>query len=164
MEPTTTATACCRADRPVRDDRVGGERRRYTLETLRTSLVAPRRMHARRAEDRRYPLLDRFESALLALALALIGLSVLDALFTLELLSRGGRELNPVMAWALDLGVAPFAVLKMALTALPAALLVATGNLALFGRLRARSVLAALVGLYGGLIVYELGLLGLAGG
>jgi hypothetical protein len=29
-------------------------------------------------------------------------LQALDALLTLHILSRGGRELNPVMAWAMD--------------------------------------------------------------
>lgn len=119
-------------------------------------------MNARRREDRRYPLLDRFDSGMLALAVALVGLSILDSTFTLMLLAGGGRELNPLMAHLLEHGVAPFAAAKMALTGIPAVLLVATGNLpVLFGRVRARSVLAALVGLYSGLIVYELGLLSL---
>lgn len=137
------------------------DRRRYTLETLRRSVVAPRRMSARRREDRRYPLLDRFDSGMLALAVALVGLSVLDSLFTLTLLANGGRELNPFMDHLLGYGVAPFAAAKMLLTAVPAVILVATGNLLVFGRVRARSMLAALVGLYAGLIVYELALLSL---
>ena len=139
----------------------GSDRRRYSLETLRRSFVAPRRTSARRRADRRYPLLDAYDGTMLALAVALVGLSVVDATFTLQLLASGGREVNPFMAWLLEHGVAPFAVVKMFLSAVPAVLLVATGNLVLFGRFRARSALAALVGLYGGLIVYELGLLSL---
>jgi len=139
----------------------GADRRRYTFETLRRSVLAPRRMHARRREDRRYPLLDRFDSGMLALAVALVGFSILDSLFTLILLSAGGRELNPFMDHLLGFGVAPFVAVKMVLTAVPALILVATGNLLAFGRVRARSVLAALVGFYAGLIVYEIGLLSL---
>ena len=137
------------------------DRRRYSLETLRRSVVAPRRTSARRREDRRYPMLDRFDGGMLALAVALVGLSVLDSTFTLMLLAAGGREVNPFMAWLLEYGVAPFAAVKMLLTGVPAVLLVATGNFRVFGRIRARSLLAALVGLYGGLIVYEIGLLSL---
>ena len=139
----------------------GTDRRRYSLETLRRSVVAPRRTSARRRADRRYPLLDAYDGTMLALAVALVGLSVVDATFTLQLLASGGREVNPFMAWLLGYGVAPFAAVKMLLTGVPAVLLVATGNLVVFGRFRARSALAALVGLYGGLIVYELGLLSL---
>ena len=139
----------------------GTDRRRYTLETLRRSIVAPRRMSARRRADRRYPLLDAYDGTMLALAVALVGLSVVDATFTLQLLASGGREVNPFMAWLLGYGVAPFAAVKMLLTGIPAVLLVATGNLVVFGRFRARSALAALVGFYAGLIVYELGLLSL---
>ena len=142
-------------------ERRPGDRRRYTLRTLWHSAVAPRRFGARRREERRYPLLDRFDAGMLTLAVALVGLSVLDSLFTLTLIAAGGRELNPFMAYALEHGVGAFAAVKMTLTAVPAVLLVATGNLALFGRARARSLLAALVGLYGGLIVYEIGLLSL---
>ena len=139
----------------------GLERRRYSLETLRRSVVAPRRTSARRRTDRRYPVLDAYDGTMLALAVALVGLSVVDATFTLQLLAAGGREVNPFMALLLEYGVAPFIAVKMILTGVPAVLLVATGNLVVFGRFRARSALAALVGLYGGLIVYELGLLSL---
>ena len=135
------------------------DRRTYTLETLWRGAVAPRRTAGRRSADRRFPLLDVPEGGVVALALLLVGLSIADAVFTLTLLSRGGTELNPIMAALLEVGVPAFAATKMALTAVPAVLLVATANVRLFGRIRARSVLGALVGLYAGLIVYELLLL-----
>ena len=137
----------------------GRVRRAYSLQTLRGSIIQPRRMQARRSADRRYPLLDRFESGMLALSVALVGLSIVDASFTLMLLAAGGSEVNPFMNWMLTFGVLPFAAVKMALTAIPAVLLVATGNLLVFGIIRARSVLAAFVGMYIGLIIYEIGLL-----
>jgi len=105
-------------------------------------------------------MLDRFDSGMLVLAVTLVGLSILDSLFTLILLAAGGSELNPFMNAVLGHGVWAFTAVKMTLTAVPAVLLVATGNLPVFG-MRARSILAALVGLYAGLIVYELGLLSL---
>ena len=161
LAPATNSAAANDA-RHVPSRRLPGtERRRYSLETLRRSVVAPRRTSARRRTDRRYPLLDAYDGTMLALAVALVGLSVVDATFTLQLLASGGREVNPFMAWLLGYGVAPFAAVKMLMTGVPAVLLVATGNLVVFGRFRARSALAALVGLYGGLIVYELGLLSL---
>ena len=135
------------------------DRRRYTLTTLWRGAVAPRRMAGRRTEDRRFPVLDRHDAGVVTLALLLVCLSITDAVFTLTLLSWGGSELNPFMASLLEIGVGPFAAVKMALTAVPAVLLVATANVRLFGRVRARSILGAMVGLYAGLICYELLLL-----
>ena len=165
LNDPSTPSATGRAPTPARAAparREGGtERRAFTLRTLRCALLAPRRFTARRTEDRRYPLLDRYENGMLALAVALVGLSVLDATFTLMILAAGGTEANPFMNYLLGHGVAPFVAVKMALSAVPAVLLVAAGNLKMFGVLRARSALAALVGMYGGLIVYELALLSL---
>ena len=135
------------------------DRRSYTLATLWHGVRSPRRSSGRRSADRRFPVLDYADRGVALLGLMLVGLSIADAVFTLTLLSRGGTELNPFMAALLEIGVPAFAVVKMVLTAVPAALLVATANVRVFGLVRARSLLAALVGLYAGLIVYELALL-----
>jgi len=89
-------------------------------------------------------------------------LSVFDAIFTLTLLARGGTELNPVMNALLQQSVWAFTGVKMLLTGIPAIVLVAAGNLTLFKLVRARSILAALVGLYMGLMVYHICLLSLS--
>ena len=137
------------------------DRRQYTLRTAGRAVSDPRRQRGRRTPDRNFAVLDRVEPAVGWMAIALVTLSIFDAIFTLTLISRGGSELNPFMDHLLGFGVAPFVAVKMVLTAVPALILVATGNLLAFGRVRARSVLAALVGFYAGLIVYEIGLLSL---
>jgi len=141
--------------------RKSAERRNYSLKTLYQCLLAPRRFNGRRSEDRRFPVMDRFESGLAFLAIGLVVLSILDSVFTLTLIAHGGEEINPFMNWFLQRSVAAFVAVKMALTAIPALILVATGNLLVFKRVRAHSLLAGLLGLYCGLIVYELGLLSL---
>lgn len=138
------------------------ERRVYSSGTLLRSAVAPRRMVGRRVSDRRYPMLDRFDSGMFALAVILMLLSITDSLFTLTLLSRGGTEVNPFMNALLGHSVWAFTVVKMLLTAIPAIVLVAAGNLLLFNRWRARSILAAMVGLYLGLVAYEIVLLSIS--
>ena len=65
------------------------------------------------------------------------------------------------MNWFLGHSVWAFIIVKMILTGIPAVLLVATGNVLLYKRWRARSILGAMVGMYAGLIVYELALLSL---
>jgi len=137
------------------------ERREYSMRTLTQCLFSPRRFNGRRSADRRFPVLDRFESGLAFLAIGLMILSVMDSVFTLTLISHGGTEVNPFMNWLLQHSIFAFVGVKMLLTAIPAVMLVATGNVLVFGRFRARSILAAALGMYCGLIVYELGLLSL---
>lgn len=137
------------------------ERRAYSVRTLSTCLTSPRRFNGRRSADRRFPVMDRFDSGMAFLAIGLMILSIMDSVFTLTLISHGGTEVNPFMNWLLQLSVSAFVGVKMLLTAIPALMLVATGNLLIFGRFRARSVLAAALGMYCGLIIYELGLLSL---
>lgn len=140
--------------------RIDENRRRYSLKTLLQCLLNPRRSGARRATDRRYPVTDVFDSAVLTLVMLLLCFSLLDAVFTLTLLSHGGTELNPVMRYFLETsGTGAFLLAKLLLTSLPALVLVATSNLMVFGRFRVRSIMAALVGGYAGLLVYELILL-----
>lgn len=135
------------------------ERRDYDFQTLKLSFVAPRRMSARRRPDRRYPVMDRMDSGAVTLAIMLMILSVMDSIFTLTIIAHGGTEVNPVMNVLLQKSVTAFTIVKMLLTALPAILLVATANIVILNRWRARSLLATMVGLYAGLICYELLLL-----
>lgn len=122
-------------------------------------LTSPRRTTGRRSLDRRYPLDDKLDAGAVCLGIALILLSVLDTIFTLTIIANGGTEVNPVMNTLLQSSVVSFTIVKMLLTGIPATLLVLLANVKLFNRWRARSILAALVGLYLGLIAYELLLL-----
>lgn len=131
------------------------DRRTYSMTTLAKCALSPRRMHGRRSGDRRHAVLDRFDSGIFFLAIALMVLSVLDSIFTLIIISRGGSEANPFMDSLLQHSVWAFVGFKMLLTGVPAIVLAATGNLKLFGRYRAKSVLAALVGVYLGLMGYH---------
>lgn len=137
------------------------ERRTYSLRTLSCCLVSPRRFKGRRSSDRRFPVMDKFESGIGFLAIGLMVLSVMDSIFTLTLIANGGTEVNPFMNWLLQINVMLFVGVKMLFTGMAAVLLVAVGNVLVFKRFRARTLLATAVGLYCGLIVYELGLLSL---
>lgn len=139
--------------------RSGRDRRQYGVHSLRRALLSPRRFAGRRHDDRRHALLDRFDGGVVTMTLLLVVLSILDSIFTLRLIAAGGEEINPVMNALLQHSVWLFTSAKMAMTAIPALLLLATANLMLFGVIRSRSLLGTLCGLYLGLIVYEIGLL-----
>lgn len=134
-------------------------RREYTLTTFWHSVRAPRRISGRRSGDRRYTVMDRVEPGVAILAIALMTMSLLDSVFTLTLLAHGGKELNPFMDILIQTSTSLFTSTKMAMTAIPAIILVATANLLVFNRIRARTFLAAMVGVYAGLMVYHLILL-----
>ena len=142
--------------------RAAGDRRTYSCQTLLMSLRRPRRSASRRRPDRQYPVTDVLDSSAVFLAIVLFLFSCTDAVFTLTLISKGGSELNPIMNYFLQQGIGSFITAKLFLTTVPAVILTASSNVVIFGRFRARTALAALVGIYAGVIVYEIGLLSLS--
>lgn len=139
--------------------RTDQERRTYSLKSMYCCLMHPRRSHGRRSSDRRFPILDTFDSGVFSLVILLTLFSILDAAFTLTLIARGSRELNPLMEYFLTLGTLPFMLAKLALTTIPGLILVAACNVRVFSALRCHSLLAAMVGMYAGLMLYEILLL-----
>jgi hypothetical protein len=84
---------------------------------MRALLLGGRRERGRRLEDRSKTfLVDRYSPFFLAAIVSVLFLSVIDALLTLFLVNRGALELNPVMAYYIDLGPYSFLAVKYALT------------------------------------------------
>jgi hypothetical protein len=97
--------------------RSGTDRRVNRTLNLRPLLLGGRREHGRRKEDRdKTFLVDRYNPLFLAAITGILFLSVIDALLTLFLISRGAFELNPVMAFYIELGPYSFLAVKYALT------------------------------------------------
>ncbi|MDY6857436.1 MAG: DUF5658 family protein [Thermodesulfobacteriota bacterium] len=71
----------------------------------------------RREEDRwKLQWIDRHSSKTIVAVLSIMMLSVLDAIFTLDLVHRGAVELNPVLAYYLDYSPLIFFWVKYMLT------------------------------------------------
>jgi hypothetical protein len=124
----------------VQERRSGFDRRRNICRSpLRAALEAP----ALRLRD---------EPVLLVELLVLINLfSILDLIITLIVLEMGAVELNPVMAYLIELGTLPAAAAKIGVVAL------ATLGLWLLRRHRMALTTAVLLfAVYGALIVFEL--------
>ena len=104
-------------DEMIVERRSGTDRRRNSTINLRMLLLGGRREHGRRKEDKlKTFLVDRYSPYLLAAIVGILFLSVIDALLTLYLLSRGAFELNPVMAYYIEMGPYSFLAVKYALT------------------------------------------------
>lgn len=110
-------------ERRQRPDR----RRRVVWSILYGSFNPRRRRPPRRLDDSRFHVLDWHGAHLLAVSIGILILNVADAFFTVELLSRGAIEANPIMAALIQGNPVVFASLKMAMTGLSVLLLVVLG-------------------------------------
>lgn len=94
------------------------ERRLSVLGALWRSSFARRRLGPRRGTDRHPVMTDWYESHWLAIAVTILTLSCADALLTLELVSRGAEEINPLMEPLVKGSGHGFAFWKLGLTSM----------------------------------------------
>lgn len=80
------------------------ERRQRPTSPWRDLLGPRRRRGSRRASELANTYVDRFTIWDVTLLVSILVLNLLDALFTLLWIQRGGAEANPIMAWMLELG------------------------------------------------------------
>lgn len=147
------------SDRTDFDERrSGNDRRTHRFPELKYLLFAGRRAHVRRKEDwHRIFYFDRYSSNIFAAIVAILLLSVLDALLTLYLIENGSRELNPVMSYFLRHGPYVFMAAKYFLTCAGVVILLLFRNV-----LRKRSVthtrhlFSYIIGAFTTVIVWQL--------
>jgi hypothetical protein len=98
--------------------RSGIDRRAKRFGDLRWFLKTGRRRQVRRQCDQlKLHTLDYYPPKLFYLLVAVLLLSIVDALLTLWLVDNGAVEINPVMVYYLDLGPAAFMAIKYFITA-----------------------------------------------
>lgn len=146
-------------DRVPFERRSGVERRHMSVAAYWRGALNPRRRFGRRTSDRNYPVVDWHSPRVLALVLLILGLSALDGVLTIMLISQGANEANPLMALFVPHNLGWFAAVKLGLTSIGAAVLVACARMRLFRFLPGEALLYLVVGCYSALIVYELHLL-----
>lgn len=95
-------------------------------------------------------------------AICIMILSSMDAFFTLNILAKGGEEINPFMAVLIEDSISKFIGVKLALTSLALILLTMHHNVLLTEKIRVRHVEYSILSGYTVLIGYELFLLHLA--
>ncbi|MBZ0071010.1 MAG: DUF5658 family protein [Thiohalobacteraceae bacterium] len=144
------------ADLP-RERRDAADRRNFTLHTLWHGMRRQRRRRSRR--DGEAAVLDVHPPRYRYWILGLLGLSCLDAIFTLQLLQRGATEVNPFMALLIGIDLRLFAFIKTLVTGICAGLLVILAPQHVF-RIRGDVLLRLAVLAYLVLINWELALLG----
>jgi hypothetical protein len=138
--------------------RSGNDRRKRRIPTFSELLTRRRRHQLRRKEDRRrIVLFDRYSRSVVLMVMVILVLSITDALLTLFLLDHGAVELNPIMAFFLEIGATTFMMVKYALTALSVSIILVL-NYAFVRHLnlQARTLLNYFAGLFALVVVWEL--------
>jgi hypothetical protein len=140
------------------EKRSGEDRRIHQFPKWRYFLFSGKRAKARRKEDKhRTFYFDRYSSHLFAAIVAILLLSVLDALLTLYLIDNGSTEVNPVMSYFIEYGPFVFMMVKYFLTCTGVIILLLFRNI-----LRKRSVthtqhvFSYIIGAFATVIAWEL--------
>jgi len=143
----------------LKDRRENDCRRDRSIWSFLYGNIRPRRRDSRRADDQHVVLFDWHEPRLLYLALSILLLSCIDALFTLNLMAAGAVELNAIMDVLIAHSIELFLAIKIGLTAVSVVLLVMVARRKFWGWLRVVHILQLLCLGYIALILYEVRLL-----
>lgn len=110
--------------------RSGQDRRRKGAPGLRFFFWGGRRENMRRREDNnKFLCFDRYSQSIFTVIITILFLSVADALLTLLLTGHGAIEVNPIMAYYLNIGPYAFLTVKYMLTCLAVLLLLMCQNI-----------------------------------
>lgn len=106
------------------DKRVLQDRRKRPTPALSSFTLWGQRMSFGREEDKkRGGYVDRYRSGLVFLLILVVGLNVLDVLFTMMILDNGGWEINPVVRSVIEVYGDGFWAWKFAIVSVPLILL-----------------------------------------
>lgn len=93
------------------------DRRKKSSISIRSLLFGGRRETIRRYEDRRkFFYVDRYSQFHFMAIILILFLSVVDAILTIVLINHGAYEVNPIMAYCLNVGPYTFLSIKYLLT------------------------------------------------
>lgn len=140
------------------DRRSGKDRRRQSQHSVLKQFLLGHRAGVRRREDRnKIFFVDRYGTTLFVAIVAILFLSLIDALLTLLLIEHGAVEVNPLMAFYLKIGPQVFITVKYMLTSLSVFILAVFSHL-IFTRMniRVHSVLSLIVCAFLSVIAWQI--------
>jgi len=136
--------------------RMRTDRRTFGWRTVVYGFARSRRHRNRRSDEANVIFIDWHHPWLFFLSVGTMLLSVADAFFTLQLLSRGMIEANPVMAAAMGYGTVFFVSTKLGLTAFGILTLVFLAKSRFLDRVRTGLFLTVFFSAYACLVCYEI--------
>ncbi|MGA2317553.1 MAG: DUF5658 family protein [Thermodesulfobacteriota bacterium] len=137
------------------DKRIEKDRRKGPTPALsRYTFFGRRKTIRRKADQQKGGYVDRYSPTLLFFLISIIGLNVLDALFTLMILDLKGWEANPVVRSAINLYGTKFWIWKFFIVSVSLALLCLHSRFRLVGK-----IIVAIGCLYTMVVAYQVFLL-----
>jgi len=131
------------------------DRRKQPTPALGRFILQGRRRTIRRKEDQeRGGYVDRYSPGLLFILISIVGLNILDALFTMMILDDGGWEINPVVRSVIQLYGDGFWVWKFAIVSVPLIVLCLHSK---FGQVR--TIILGISAIYIGIVLYQISLI-----
>ena len=136
------------------------DRRKGSFKTFIFSLHNGRRSEVRRKQESAIPYYTDFYEFWVGLnVIFIISLSALDSFFTLQILERGGIEINPLMQTLLEINNSAFIIGKMLITAVCVLFVMVHIKFKILRLFPISGFLISLTGFYILLIGYEVALL-----
>lgn len=134
------------------------DRRKTSRPVIRSLYRGGKREIIRRREERNIIFwADRYSQTLFGAIVLILFFSVLDGLLTLFLIDHGATELNPVMAYYLDVGPYAFFSAKYLLTSVAVVILLLCQNAFLRTiRIHTRSLFFVIVAAFMSVVAWEL--------
>jgi len=141
-----------------KERRSGADRRKMPRLKLRSWYRGGTREIIRRHEERNTLFLaDRYSQSVFGAILLILFFSVLDALLTLYLIGHDATELNPIMAYYINVGPYAFLFVKYLLTSVSVVILLLCQNAFLRTmRIYAHSLFYVIVAAFMSVVVWEL--------
>lgn len=139
----------------IAENRLETDRRRFSWRTVFFGFVLSRRHSTRRSSEPDPLFTDYHHPWLFFLAVGIMVMSCVDAIFTLALIDRGAVEVNPVMAAMIGRGAQAFALTKMLLTSFGILALVFLAKAMFISRIRTGVILTTFFNIYAVLVCYQ---------
>ena len=140
---------------PMEEKRTLNDRRQKTTPLVsRYTFLGRRKTLRRKADQEQGGYVDRYGSALLTLLVLIVGLNILDSLFTMMILDSKGYEVNPIVRAVIDLHGEKFWIWKFGIVSFCLVLLCLHSTFKWI-----RGVIIALSSIYLVVVIYQLFLL-----
>ena len=140
------------------DRRSGRDRRSNGVPEIKSLFIYGRRKSIRRNEDKyKNSYFDQYSTGLFVAVVSILILSMADALLTLFLIDNGATEINPVMAYFINLGPYTFISVKYFLTCFSLIVLLILNNVYLSKlKIHTRTLFSYAIGVFVIVIGWEL--------
>jgi len=131
------------------------DRRKNPTKPFSRYTIIGKRRKARRAEEDQNYYVDWYETRDFIFILSIVLLCILDAFFTLRIITNGGSEVNPLMINFIARSPVACLALKYVVTVICLIIILMHKNFIIFNKLRAYTVIYLIFAIYLVLVGYE---------